>query len=56
VLYLSQQENAEVVMSREYIQFYEQETHHDETLLKFAKINFKFMQLHYVQELQTIVK
>lgn len=56
VLYLSQQENPEVIMAREYIRFYEQETHHDEMLLKLAKFNFKFMQLHYIQELQTLVK
>ncbi|EOA37725.1 hypothetical protein CARUB_v10012477mg [Capsella rubella] len=56
VLYLSQQENAEVIVAREYIRFYEQEPHHDEMLLKFAKLNFKFMQLHYMQELQTVVR
>ncbi|CAA7024472.1 unnamed protein product [Microthlaspi erraticum] len=56
VLYLSQQENIEVLVAREYIRFYEQETDVDEMLLKLAKLNFKFMQLHYIQELQTLVK
>lgn len=45
----------EIAAAREYISFYEKEGH-DETLLKFAKLNFTFCQLHYVRELKTLTK
>jgi hypothetical protein len=45
----------EIIAAREYIHFYQKEGH-DETLLKFAKLNFNFCQLHYVRELKTLTK
>ncbi|KAL9308189.1 Terpenoid synthase 22 [Arabidopsis thaliana] len=45
----------EIIAAREYIYFYQKEGH-DETLLKFAKLNFNFCQLHYVRELKTLTK
>ncbi|CAE5959159.1 unnamed protein product [Arabidopsis arenosa] len=45
----------EIAAAREYISFYEKEKH-DETLLKFGKLNFNFCKLHYVRELKTITK
>ncbi|KAG7599132.1 Terpene synthase N-terminal domain [Arabidopsis suecica] len=45
----------EIAAAREYISFYEKEEH-DETLLKFGKLNFNFCKLHYVRELKTITK
>ncbi|XP_056843982.1 alpha-barbatene synthase-like [Raphanus sativus] len=53
-LHIPQHMNIEALVAREYISFYEQEENHDETLLKLAKLNFKFLQLHYFQELKTI--
>ncbi|CAN8233124.1 unnamed protein product [Cochlearia groenlandica] len=46
--------NSQVIVAREYISFYEQEEDHDETLLMLAKLNFNYLQLHYMQELKTI--
>ncbi|CDY18347.1 BnaC09g30970D [Brassica napus] len=48
--------NAEMVFTREYITFYEQEEYHNKMLLKFAKLNFKFLQLNWIQELKTFTK
>ncbi|KAG7551818.1 Terpene synthase metal-binding domain [Arabidopsis thaliana x Arabidopsis arenosa] len=45
----------ETVAVREYISFYEKEGH-DKTLLKFAKLNINFCQLHYVRELKSLTK
>ncbi|CAH8254207.1 unnamed protein product [Arabidopsis lyrata] len=45
----------QIEAAREYLSFYEKESH-DETLLKFAKLNFNFCQLHYVRELKTLTK
>uniref|UniRef100_A0A0D3AU44 Terpene synthase N-terminal domain-containing protein n=1 Tax=Brassica oleracea var. oleracea TaxID=109376 RepID=A0A0D3AU44_BRAOL len=53
-LHIPQHMNIEALVAREYISFYEQEDNHDDTLLKLAKLNFKFLQLHYFQELKTI--
>ena len=39
----------------EFIPFYEQENH-DEMLLRFAKINFKLLQLQYIQEVKILTK
>lgn len=55
-LYIPQHQNIQVLVAREYLSFYEQEEDHDETLLKLAKLNFKFLQLHYIQELKVITK
>ncbi|KAG7535070.1 Terpenoid cyclases/protein prenyltransferase alpha-alpha toroid [Arabidopsis thaliana x Arabidopsis arenosa] len=46
----------EIVVAREYISFYEQEEDHEEKLLKFAKLNFSYCQLHYVQGIKIITK
>ncbi|KAG7594513.1 Terpene synthase N-terminal domain [Arabidopsis thaliana x Arabidopsis arenosa] len=51
-----QHKNMEILVAKEYIRFYEQEEDCDKTLLKFAKLNFKFLQLHYLQELKTLSK
>ncbi|CAN6968905.1 unnamed protein product [Brassica oleracea var. botrytis] len=48
--------NLEMLATREYISFYDQEEDHDETLLKFAKLNFNYCQLHYIQELKDLTK
>ncbi|CAL9234426.1 unnamed protein product [Arabidopsis halleri] len=53
-LYLPQNYNLEILVIREYIRFYEKETDHDERVLKLANLNFKFMQLHYIQDLKTL--
>lgn len=53
-LYIPQHQNVPVLVAREYLSFYEQEEDNDETLLKLAKLNFKFLQLHYIQELKII--
>lgn len=53
-LYIPQHQNVQVLVAREYLSFYEQEEDNDETLLKLAKLNFKFLQLHYIQELKII--
>ncbi|KAF8116643.1 hypothetical protein N665_0015s0020 [Sinapis alba] len=52
-----QHKNAEILVAREYILFYEQEEEDcDKTLLMFAKLNFKFLQLLYLQELKDLSK
>ncbi|CAF1727856.1 unnamed protein product [Brassica napus] len=51
-----QHKNAEILVAREYIRFYEQEEDSDKTLLKFSKLNFKFLQLQYLQELKDLSK
>ncbi|CAF1779640.1 BnaCnng41750D [Brassica napus] len=53
-LYIPQHQNVPVLVAREYLSFYKQEEDNDETLLKLAKLNFKFLQLHYIQELKII--
>lgn len=53
-LHIPQYRNSQALVARAYISFYEQEEDCDETLLKLAKLNFKFLQLHYFQELKTI--
>ncbi|RID40930.1 hypothetical protein BRARA_J00933 [Brassica rapa] len=55
-LCMPQHFNAEMVFTREYISFYEQEEYHNKMLLKFAKLNFKFLQLNWIQELKTFTK
>ncbi|KAL9291396.1 Terpenoid synthase 17 [Arabidopsis thaliana] len=55
-LYRARYHNLEILVAREYISFYEQEEDHDETLLKFAKLNFNYCQLHYIQELKDLTK
>ncbi|XP_023645876.1 terpenoid synthase 28 isoform X2 [Capsella rubella] len=51
-----QHKNMEIFVAMEYIHFYEQEQDCDKTLLNFAKLNFKFLQLLYLQELQILSK
>ncbi|XP_010441850.1 PREDICTED: alpha-barbatene synthase isoform X2 [Camelina sativa] len=53
-LHIPQHRNIQALVAREYISFYEHEEDRDDTLLKLAKLNFKFLQLHYFQELKTI--
>ncbi|CAH8315803.1 unnamed protein product [Eruca vesicaria subsp. sativa] len=53
-LHIPQHQNIEALVAREYISYYEQEEDHNDTLLKLAKLNFKYLQLHYIQELKTI--
>ncbi|CAE6201747.1 unnamed protein product [Arabidopsis arenosa] len=48
--------NMEILVAREYISFYNQEEGHDLTLLKFAKLNFNYCRLLYIQELKTLTK
>ncbi|WZZ25017.1 hypothetical protein YC2023_008418 [Brassica napus] len=52
---LSQHWNMEILVAMEYISFYEQEKDHDETLLKFSKLNFKLLQLIYLKELKMVM-
>ncbi|EOA12729.1 hypothetical protein CARUB_v10028174mg [Capsella rubella] len=53
-LHIPQHRNIQALVAREYISFYEHEEDREDTLLKLAKLNFKFLQLHYFQELKTI--
>ncbi|CAE5959667.1 unnamed protein product [Arabidopsis arenosa] len=53
---LPQHKNVEILVAKEYIRFYKQEEDCDKTLLKFAKLNLKFLQLHYLQELKILSK
>ncbi|CAA7022504.1 unnamed protein product [Microthlaspi erraticum] len=46
----------EIAVAREYISFYEKEEDHQEKLLKFAKLNFSYCQLHYIKELNAVTK
>ncbi|KAL0855285.1 hypothetical protein Bca101_060438 [Brassica carinata] len=48
--------NIEIIATREYISFYDHEEDHNETFLKFAKLNFNYCQLHYIQELKDLTK
>ena len=53
-LYIPRYHCVEIAVAREYISFYEQEQDHEENLLKFAKLNFSYCQLHYVKELKDV--
>ncbi|KFK28708.1 hypothetical protein AALP_AA7G036700 [Arabis alpina] len=53
---ISQHRNMEILVAMEYISFYEQEEDHDETLLKFSKLNFKLLKLIYLKELKMVTK
>ncbi|KFK38811.1 hypothetical protein AALP_AA3G163300 [Arabis alpina] len=55
-LYIPRYSNTPVLVAREYISYYEKEEVRDEILLKFAKLNFNFCQLHYIQELKILTK
>ncbi|KAF8086177.1 hypothetical protein N665_0633s0028 [Sinapis alba] len=55
-LYRARYHSIEIVVARQYISFYDQEEGHDKTLLKFAKLNFNFCQMHYIKELKIITK
>uniref|UniRef100_A0A1J3FPS3 Putative terpenoid synthase 7 n=1 Tax=Noccaea caerulescens TaxID=107243 RepID=A0A1J3FPS3_NOCCA len=55
-LFTAQHQNMEILVAVEFIQFYEQEDDHDEMLLKLSKLNFKFLQLHYLEELKIVTK
>ncbi|KAG5376201.1 hypothetical protein IGI04_040797, partial [Brassica rapa subsp. trilocularis] len=55
-LALPQRWNMEVMVAVEYIRFYEHEVGHDEMILKFAKLNFNLIQLHYLRELKILIK
>ncbi|KAJ4898669.1 Terpenoid synthase 15 [Raphanus sativus] len=53
---ISQHRNLEILVALEFIQFYEQEDDHDEMLLKLSRINLKFLQLQYLQEIKILTK
>ncbi|CAH8358479.1 unnamed protein product [Eruca vesicaria subsp. sativa] len=53
---LPQHKNMEILVAKEFIRFYEKEEDSDPTLLKFSKLNFKFLQLLYHQELKILSK
>ncbi|KFK23796.1 hypothetical protein AALP_AAs42715U000100 [Arabis alpina] len=55
-LTLSQHWSMEIVAAVEYISSYEQEKDHDQMLLNFAKISFKFVQFQYLQDLKIVAK
>ncbi|CAN7140145.1 unnamed protein product [Brassica rapa subsp. narinosa] len=55
-LALPQRWNMEVMVAVEYIRFYEHEVGHDEMILKFSKLNFNLIQLHYLRELKILIK
>lgn len=55
-LYRARYHKLEILVAREYISFYDQEQDHNKTLLKFAKLNFNYCQLHYIQELKDLTK
>ncbi|AEC07431.1 Terpenoid cyclases/Protein prenyltransferases superfamily protein [Arabidopsis thaliana] len=55
-LYMPQHHNAEILFASEYISFYKQEDVHNKVLLEFAKLNFKFLQLHWIHELKILTK
>lgn len=55
-LYRPRYHNIEIVVAQQYISFYDQEESHDKTLLKLAKLNFNFCQMHYIKELKIITK
>ena len=53
---LAQHWNMDMLVPEEVIPFYEQEKDHDEMLLKFAKLSFKFLQLQHLQEHKSVTK
>ncbi|CAN7091478.1 unnamed protein product [Brassica rapa subsp. narinosa] len=53
---LAQHKNMEILVAKEFIRFYEKEEDSDLTLIKFSKLNFKFLQLLYLQELKILSK
>ncbi|EOA28595.1 hypothetical protein CARUB_v10024815mg, partial [Capsella rubella] len=55
-LYMPQHHNADILFASEYIRFYKQEDAHNKVLLELAKLNFKFLQLHWINELKTLTK
>ncbi|CAL9220834.1 unnamed protein product [Arabidopsis halleri] len=55
-LYRARYHSVEIVVARQYISFYDQEEDHDETLLRFSKLNFNFCQMHYVKELKIVTR
>uniref|UniRef100_A0A1J3DQV0 Terpenoid synthase 30 n=1 Tax=Noccaea caerulescens TaxID=107243 RepID=A0A1J3DQV0_NOCCA len=55
-LYRARNLKMEILSIREYISFYNQEEGHEEMLLKFAKLNFNYCRLLYIQELKTLTK
>ncbi|XP_006394502.2 terpenoid synthase 25 [Eutrema salsugineum] len=55
-LYIPRYHCVEIAVAREYISFYEQEEDHEEKLLKFAKLNFSYCQLHFDKELKAVTK
>ncbi|KAG7571867.1 Isoprenoid synthase domain superfamily [Arabidopsis suecica] len=55
-LYMPQHHNCDILFASEYIWFYEQEDVHNKVLLEFAKLNFKFLQLHWIHELKILTK
>ncbi|CDY32356.1 BnaC01g36750D [Brassica napus] len=55
-LYRARYHNIEIVVAQQYISFYGQEKVHDKMLLKFAKLNFNFCQMHYTKELKIMTK
>ena len=55
-LYRARYHSIEIVVARQYISFYGQEEVHDKMLLKFAKLNFNFCQMHYTKELKIMTK
>uniref|UniRef100_A0A0D3DDM0 Terpene synthase metal-binding domain-containing protein n=2 Tax=Brassica oleracea TaxID=3712 RepID=A0A0D3DDM0_BRAOL len=56
VLYIPRYRCIEIAVAREYISFYKEEEHHEEKLLKFAKLNFSYCQLHYIKKLKALTK
>nr|AAM91652.1 putative terpene cyclase [Arabidopsis thaliana] len=55
-LSICQHWNFEVLVPLDFIPFYEQEKDHDEMLLKFAKLSFKYLKLIYLQDLKILTK
>lgn len=55
-LFRARYHNFEILVATEYISFYGQEENHNVMLLKFAKLNFNYCQLHYIQELKELTK
>ncbi|EOA32121.1 hypothetical protein CARUB_v10015372mg [Capsella rubella] len=55
-LYRARYHSIEILVALQYISFYDKEEGHDETLLKFAKLNFNFCRLHYIKELKSLTK
>ncbi|XP_010488444.1 PREDICTED: terpenoid synthase 25-like [Camelina sativa] len=55
-LYRPRYHSIEILVAKQYISFYDKEEGHDETLLKFAKLNFNFCRLHFIKELKALTK